>query len=54
MKLINLQFEKEQMLETNSMLEKEKEVLIENEKRLMSELAAANSIIDSLKKKVVT
>jgi len=54
LKLINLKFEKEQMLETNSMLEKEKEVLIENEKRLMSELAAANTIIDTLKKKVET
>jgi len=52
--LKNLQLEKDEILKTNSMLKKEKEELYWNEKRLVRELATAHTIIDNLKKRLIT
>jgi len=52
--LQNLQLEKEQILKSNSLLEKEKKDLISNERRLVRELATAQTIINSLKKRLIT
>merc|ERR1719431_1249998 len=52
--LKNLQLEKEQILRTNSLLEKEKKILISNERRLVQELATAHTIISSLRKRLIT
>jgi len=54
LKLVDLKLEKEQMSDDTAKLEKEREDLAKNEKRLVRELATAQTIIDSLKKRLLS